>query len=220
MSPWRRKFFTVFVFTRLNTRRFFRDRLAIFFGILFPLIFLFVFGGIYGNSNNNVTVDAAVINQSSSPVAAEFVAGSEAAKVIKVDKTVSTLSAAENKMIRGQLDATIVLPPSFGMISLQHSYPSGQAEVLYTNNSAQAGQTLVSVLEAEFQDLNARFVPVVTPFTAVGKELNKKSLTEFDYIFSGLLGFSIIGIGIFGPINVFPELKKTRYPEAFSYHAD
>lgn len=208
MSPWRKKFFTVFVFTRLNTRRFFRDRLAIFFGILFPLIFLFVFGGIYGNSNNNVSVDAAVINQSSSPIAAEFIAGSEAAKVIKVDKTVSTLTAAENKMIRGQLDATIILPPSFGMTSGQHSYPSGQAEVLYTNNSSQAGQTLVSVLEAEFQDLNARFVPVVTPFTAVGKELNKKSLTEFDYIFSGLLGFSIIGIGIFGPINVFPELKK------------
>jgi hypothetical protein len=37
--------YTVWVFTRLNTKRFFRDRLAIFFGILFPLIFLFVFGG-------------------------------------------------------------------------------------------------------------------------------------------------------------------------------
>ncbi|MCA9326324.1 ABC transporter permease, partial [Candidatus Saccharibacteria bacterium] len=33
-------------------------------------------------------------------------------------------------------------------------------------------------------------------------------LTAFDYTFAGLLGFSIIGIGIFGPINVFPELKK------------
>ncbi|MDD3035472.1 MAG: ABC transporter permease, partial [Candidatus Saccharimonadaceae bacterium] len=30
----------------------------------------------------------------------------------------------------------------------------------------------------------------------------------FDYAFSGLLGFSILGIGIFGPVNVFPELKK------------
>jgi len=208
MGPWQKRMFTVAIFTRLNTRRFFRDRLSIFFGILFPLIFLFVFGGIYGNSSNNVTIDAGVINQSSSLIASEFIKNAEAAKVIKVDKTVTTLSAAENKMIRGQLDATIVLPVSFGTIAARHNYPSGQAEVYYTNNSSQAGLTLVSVLEAEFQNLNAKYVPVVTPFTAAGKELNKKSLTEFDYIFSGLLGFSIIGIGIFGPINVFPELKK------------
>jgi ABC-2 type transport system permease protein len=208
MTPWQKKFFTVSVFTRLNTRRFFRDRLAIFFGILFPLIFLFVFGGIYGSSNNNVTIDAGVINRSSSRIASEFISNAKSAKVIKVDKSVTTLMAAENKMIRGQLDATIVLPPSFGVVASHQTYPSGQAEVYYTNNSSQAGQTLVSVLEAEFQGLNAKYVPVTTPFTAVGKELNQKSLTEFDYIFSGLLGFSIIGIGIFGPINVFPELKK------------
>lgn len=30
----------------------------------------------------------------------------------------------------------------------------------------------------------------------------------FDYLFAGILGFSIIGLGIFGPTNVFPELKK------------
>jgi len=33
-------------------------------------------------------------------------------------------------------------------------------------------------------------------------------LSRFDYTFAGLLGFSIIGLGIFGPVNVFPELKK------------
>jgi ABC-2 type transport system permease protein len=208
MSPWQKKLYTVIVFTRLNTRRFFRDRLAIFFGILFPLIFLFVFGGIYGNSNNNVSVDAAVINQSASPLASQFIKYAESTKIIKVDKTLSTLPAAEAKMIRGQLDAVIILPPSFGATTDHHSYPSGQAKVIYTNNSEQAGQALVSVLDAEFQGLNAKYVPVITPFTAAGQELNKKSLTEFDYIFSGLLGFSIVGIGIFGPINVFPELKK------------
>jgi ABC-2 type transport system permease protein len=46
------------------------------------------------------------------------------------------------------------------------------------------------------------------PYTVVGQQLNEKSLTNFDYTFAGLLGFSIVGLGIFGPVNVFPELKK------------
>src|SRR5579862_1883071 len=64
--------YTVRVFAKLSTRRFFRDRLAIFFTILFPLIFLFVFGGIFGHSNNNVTFKVAVLNESNTSFAKQF----------------------------------------------------------------------------------------------------------------------------------------------------
>jgi ABC-2 type transport system permease protein len=80
--------------------------------------------------------------------------------------------------------------------------------VLYSESSSGTGQTLTSVLQGTFNQLNAKYVKTQPPFSAVGQQLNKKSLTSFDYTFSGLLGFSIIGLGIFGPVNVFPELKK------------
>jgi ABC-2 type transport system permease protein len=64
------------------------------------------------------------------------------------------------------------------------------------------------VLQGEFQGINAKFVKVVTPFTVKTQQSNALSLSRFDYTFTGLLGFSILGIGIFGPMNVFPELKK------------
>jgi len=73
---------------------------------------------------------------------------------------------------------------------------------------AQAGQTLTSILEAQFKQLNGKYVSTVLPFTVKGVQTSNKSLSQFDYTFAGLLGFSIIGLGIFGPINVFPELKK------------
>jgi hypothetical protein len=62
---------TVLVFTKLSTRRFFRDRLAQFFGILFPLIFLFVFGS-FSSGNNNVSFKVAVLNQSDTSFARNF----------------------------------------------------------------------------------------------------------------------------------------------------
>jgi ABC-2 type transport system permease protein len=208
LKPWQKKLFTVTVFSKLNTKRFFRDRLALFFGILFPLIFLFVFGGIFGKSGDNISFKVAVLNHSSSQYATEFINQEKANKIINVDSTVTTLSAAESKMDRNQLDATIILPKNFGSTEQKQAYPSGNVIVYYTNNNAQAGQALVSILQTEFQTINTQFIKIPSPFTATGKELNQKSLSQFDYTFSGLLGFSIIGLGIFGPINVFPELKK------------
>jgi len=199
---------TVLVFTKLSTRRFFRDRLAQFFGVLFPLIFLFVFGSLSSGNNGNVSFHVALINKSNTPFARSFAKQISNSKTFKVDKTVTDLSAAENKMSKSQIDGIIVLPPGFGAVQHGQNYPSGQAQILYNQSTSGTGQTLTSVLQGTFKQVNARFVPVQEPFSVTGKQLNQKSLTSFDYTFSGLLGFSIIGLGIFGPVNVFPELKK------------
>lgn len=202
----KRSFYTVRVFAKLNTRRFFRDRLALFFGIAFPLIFLFVFGSINSGSKS-VSFHVAVLNNSQSAFSKEFVNQLNRSKVFKVDDKITNIQAARDKMGKSQLDATIVLPDDFGKIK-NGKYPTGQAQVLYTQNNNEAGQTLTTVLQQEFHGINAKFVKIAEPFSAAGKELNEKSLTQFDYTFAGLLGFSIIGLGIFGPVNVFPELKK------------
>ncbi len=221
LKPWQRKFYTVWVFYIVNIRRLFRDRLALFFTFLFPLIFLFVFGGIFGH-NSGTTFHVAIINESQTPFANQFVAQAEKQKALKIDQTVTNFQQANEKMGRGELDATIELPPDFGQNSLiatpgvskpalggfSYSGPSGQSIVHYTQNNQEAAQTLTSVLQAEFQSINARFVKNTTPFTVVSKQTNEHSLSTFDYTFTGLLGFTILGAGVFGPMNVFPELKK------------
>ncbi|MDB5184949.1 MAG: type transporter [Candidatus Saccharibacteria bacterium] len=203
-----KQLFTVWTFTRINTKRFFRDKLAIFFSILFPLIFLFVFGGLSGGGDNGVSFNVAVLNQSGSQYSKQFVSQLEKGKVFKVDKGITTQAQANDKMAKSQLDGTIVLKPGFGDTVKGQNHPSGKAEVIYTQNDASAGTTLTSVLNATFTDINAKYVKAEAPFTVSGTQTNERSLSSFDYTFAGLLGFSIIGIGIFGPINVFPELKK------------
>ncbi len=202
-----KSFYTIWIFTLLNTKRFFRDRLAIFFTILFPLIFLFVFGGIFSN-DNSISFRVALVNQSDSQFAKDFARDLSKQKVFEIDKDVASLDQATEKMSRSQLDGTIVLPSDFGDIQEGQQFPSGKAEVHFTQNNEQAGRTLVSLLQAQFEGINNKFVQAPTPFVVEGKQSNQKGLSQFDYTFSGLLGFAIIGLGIFGPVNVFPELKK------------
>lgn len=201
----KQKLYTIWVFFSVNIKRLFRDRLALFFTFLFPLIFLFVFGGI-NSGNKSVSFNVAIINESATPFAHQFVSQLDKQKALKVDKTVTTFAGANEKMSRGELDATIELPKDFG--AAKQGTPSGQAIVHYTQNNASAAETLTTVLQAEMQGINAKLVKTATPFTVTSKQNNERSLTSFDYAFTGLLGFAILGAGIFGPINIFPELKK------------
>ena len=203
----KKKLYTVGVFFTVNMKRLFRDRLALFFTFLFPLIFLFVFGGI-NSGKSSVSFNVAVINRSQAPFAKQFVSQMEKQKALKVDKNITTFPAANEKMSRGELDATIELPPSFGEVKPGATYPSGQAVVHYTQNNQSAATTLATVLQAELQNVNMQLVRAPAPFSVTSQQSNERSLSKFDYAFTGLLGFAILGAGIFGPINVFPELKK------------
>ena len=204
LAPWQKKLYTVWIFFIINMRRLFRDRVALFFTFLFPLIFLFVFGSL--SHNNRISLKVAVLNESHSAFASQYVSELDHSRLLNINHGVSTFAAANSLMGRGEIDATIELPPSFG--TLKNGVPSGQAVVHYTQNNEQAAQTLVSVLKAQFQPINTKLVKAPTPFTVVSQLNNEHSLSSFDYTFTGLLGFAILGAGIFGPMNVFPELKK------------
>lgn len=198
---------TVLIFTKLNTKRFFRDRLAMFFSILFPLIFLFVFGSM-SRSSGTPTFNVALFNESKSPFAQQFAKEIQKSKVFKVDTTVITEAEAKDKMSKSQLDAIITLPPAFGQIDPVHQWPTGQVVVQYSANSVSTGQAITSILDGSVSAINNQLTGAKPPLSVVPAAVNDHQLSAFDYTFAGLLGFSIIGIGIFGPINVFPELKK------------
>jgi len=206
-NSFKKSLYTVMTFVRISTKRFFRDKLALFFTIGFPLIFLFVFGGLNSGSGE-VSFNVAIINQSDSQFATDFVKQAKEGKILKVNDEVTNLDEAKQKMSRSEIDATIVLPDDFGKVKGDAAYPSGEANIIYTQNNQSSAAALSSILDAQFKGINSSLVTNVTPFTVKSEQLNERSLSAFDYTFAGLLGFAIIGMGIFGPMNVFPELKK------------
>lgn len=207
MNKLQKALLPIIVFAKIDIRRLFRDKVAIFFVFLFPLIFLFVFGSLYG-SNNGISFNVALINQSESQFSQSFEEDIKKQDVLKVDEEISTIDMAKEKMNRGELDATIILPETFGDMKDGQSYPSGEAKVLYDQSSQQAGQTLGSILESIFKQLNGEFVDTAVPFTVATESTATKGMSSFDYVFAGLLGFSLLSLGIFGPINAFPRLKQ------------
>ncbi len=207
MSNLSKKLLPITTFVKIDVKRLFRDKVGIFFVFIFPLIFLFVFGSIF-SGDNNISFRVAVLNESDTEFAGSFVEQTKQNEIFEVDSEVTNIDLAREKMNRGQLDATIILPAGFGAIESGANYPSGQAKVLYDQNNESAGQTLNSVMNDIFKDVNKEFVPSEVPFTAVAESTATKGLSQFDYTFSGILGFTLLSLGIFGPTTVFPRLKQ------------
>ena len=93
----KRSMYTVLTFVRINTKRFFRDRLALFFSIGFPLIFLFVFGSLNSGSGS-VSFKVAVIDQANTSFSQTFVKQLDNSSVLKVSQDITTIEAAKAKM--------------------------------------------------------------------------------------------------------------------------
>ena len=197
--------FTVLAFAKISIKRYFRDRLAIFFTIAFPLIFLVVFGSF--SKHDDISFKIGLLNHSDSQFAQTFEQQLKQDPMFKIDNEVTNEAQAKEKMSRSEIDATVVLPPDFGDVK-SGSTPSGEATVLYDENNYQAAQTIESVLESQFESINAKLVKTETPFTVVSQSTNSRGLSRLDYTVAGLIGFAIVGLGIFGPVNYFPEMKK------------
>lgn len=194
-------------FIPIDVKRLFRDKVGIFFVFLFPLIFLFVFGSIFGG-DTEVSFRVALLNQSETEFAQDFEKQVNENEIFKVDEEVTNLDQAKEKMNRGQVDATIILPEGFGAVAEGKDFPSGQAEILYDQNNESAGSTLGSIMDGIFKEINSGLVPTETPFTVKTESTATVGLTQFDYTFTGLLGFTLLSLGIFGPTSVFPRLKQ------------
>ena len=197
--------FTIITFARISVKRYFRDKTALFFTVAFPIIFLLIFGSF--SKDSDITLHVGLINQSTSAFSKSFAADLQVNKMFKVDKDVNDLKSAKEKMSRSEIDATLVLPKGFGDVG-SNRYPSGQALIIYNENNVSAAQTINTVLKGEFGSINTKLVKSDIPFTITTQTTNTKGLTRLDYTVTGLIGFSILGLGIFGPVNYFPEMKK------------
>ncbi len=198
-------FSTIWILCKTLTRRYFRDPVALFFTLIFPVIFLLIFGAM--SRSNSVSFSVAVINHSDTKFATQFVDQTKKNKVFKV-KDVSSFDSAKEKMGRGELDSVIELPRDFGRVG-SNGAPQGKMVVYYQEAKPDTGQTVASVMQRVLDGINQKLTTTADPLTVEQKATKTTNLTRFDYTVAGIVGFSLMSLAIFGMANGFPADKKS-----------
>ncbi len=162
---------------------FVRDRTAVFFTILFPVLFLLLFGSLYKNSSSpHVTV--LEVGQVSLLDQAQAAAPSQLDKVLTIAHT-SDLQSALADVRKGTYDAAVQ----------QHGH------TLLVHYSI-ADQTTAGIVQAVFSSLveqaDSAAAGTKSAYQLATRQVEDKSLKPIQYLAPGLLGWAIASGGTFG----------------------
>jgi ABC-2 type transport system permease protein len=209
---------------RLFGRGYVRNWIGLFFGIIFPVILIVLFGAIFSNTSNaNVTVY--VQNQDTGPfavpqmdVATPFVQALNGTlpNGTRVNDTwplqVQLVSPSENftkYLAEHSSSDGIIIPANFSA-----NYLAGRSEdvIVYGNpTSSTSGivtgtvNGVISSFNLKYYNPNATAIISITPAT-----VNTEQTKYIDFLVPGLIGFSILISPMFAMVNITSEYKKTK----------
>lgn len=167
----------------------FRDRSALFFSILFPLMFLVLFGGVFSDMGTSKT---AVIQVGEVPLLEQSAAG--LGDVLEIQKS-DDPAAAREKVRKGDVVAAI-------------SQQGDTLQVSYSAADQVRSGTVQGVLRQVVTQANAVGVP--QRFTMTAQQVEDDSLKAIQYVTPGLLSWAIAMGAAFGAAATLVTWREKR----------
>lgn len=190
--------------TQASLKMYFRNKTAMFFSLFFPIVFISVFGFIFKNNSASFKID--LTNQSGTQMATSFVQALGKVPALKITN-VSTATASAD-LNKGNVDLTITIPPSFG--ETVHGKPVASTVIAHYNEekpgNGQAAAQIVQQLTGGFNQAITK-APTIVSVDASG--VKTKNLNYIDFLLPGMIGLSIMQIGIFSVAFAFVSYKTT-----------
>jgi ABC-2 type transport system permease protein len=181
-----------------------RSPSSVVFTLLFPLIFILVFGFISGGGVISVDVGVAKTNDTINPVY-------QAIKRVSVIHLIhnQTEQQMQANLQKGSIDAIMD-------IQKNNVPPYFTVNVKYSKASAEKENIFRSALNNIFFQINSH-IPDAPPPVAVIKEaaIQGREYKTIDFILPGQLGFALLSTGVFGTAFVFLSLRITLVIKRF-----
>src|SRR6185369_6086810 len=190
--------------TKASLRSTMRSPSAVVFTLLFPLIFIVVFGFIGGGT---FSVDVAVKKDcdKNNPVYQALMN----VPIVKLDTSLSE-SEMKTDLEKGRIDAALSIRKNNEGVM-----PAYTVFLETTTASRERGNVLKSVLNNIFYNINAALVHVPTFAELKEMEVSVREYKTIDFILPGQLGFSLLSSGVFGTAFVFLSLRQTLVIKRF-----
>jgi len=188
-----------------------RNFSTLFFGFLFPIVFIAIFGFL-GNSTTSVTLGVAPGTDRQSPVYLAL-AHIPAVKLQQGDQT--TLNS---QLKKGEIDGIIFITPAERPPQpSQNGAPTsaqptqGYDVTLTTSTASVSGAaTATAVVNGVVSNVNLALAGVTVPAVQLTtSNVTGQKYTYIDFALPGMLGFSLLSIAIFGTAFGFVVLKRT-----------
>ncbi|HTT73299.1 MAG TPA: ABC transporter permease [Thermoplasmata archaeon] len=195
---------------RVVARSYFRNPVALFFSLIFPIILIALFGLIFSSTGTSA-VNLVVLNEDhNSATSVEFLSALNQTTLVTVQVVNVTPSDFASWLGQNDYAAGLVIPAGFNA-----SYHAGSPVnvTLYTDpqDASSAGQVEFAVtgVANRFNLDRACGSGTCTPVIGVtGANVGSAIYTYIDYLIPGLIGFSILTSPMFSMVDVASSYRK------------
>ncbi len=182
-------------YTALLLRAYARDRTALFFGFLFPLLFMALFGVL--NFGGSVRVDLAVVDEAKNEQSASFIDALQKIDTLRVTTT-GERDAEIVKLTGGDRDLVLIIPSDF-RIAPARPGTSVPTLTLYENSAqAETGAVGRAILHSVVNELSFAVTQTAPVVSVKREEVTGRNLKYVDFLTPGILGMTIMQLGISG----------------------
>ncbi len=189
-----------------------RNKVGLFFGIIFPVILIVLFGAIFSNSSGG-TVTVYVQNQDTGPftpplvdVSSQFVYALNHSGTLNVQ----TVGASENftqYLADHSSSDGIIIPANF---SLDYAMGTPLNLTVYGNPTSSTSGIVSGTVMGVSNGFNLRRFNGTSIIGITSDTVNTEQTQYIDFLVPGLIGFSILISPMFAMVNISAEYKKAK----------
>src|SRR3989442_1115231 len=181
-----------------SLKAYFRNRGAIFFSLLVPLLIMGIFG-LINFGNNTPSVNIGVVDQAHNQVSNTIISNLRGIKAVKLH--LGSLDAEKRELTQGNRDLVAILPASIGQ-------GSTAIAAYYNQGNPQNSQVAMAIM-SQFMDRASFAQAGIAPaFTLQAQPVQSRNLTYVDFLVPGMIALSIMQTGLFGVVFTFVQWKQ------------
>jgi len=178
-----------FKFAKVMLKIHSRDRQAIFFGLFFPLVFMFIIS--FASGGDPEPIELGIVNNANNNISTDFIASLESTLLFNI--TIGSEEELREQLIDGDKTVVLVLPDNF-----QDSGTPADLTVLIDASQVRQAAIVMPVLRTALVDVERQLRNTEPLFDLNVEDVQSRTQSYLDFVVPGLLAFSIMNIAIAG----------------------
>ena len=197
---------------KVYSRGYIRNKFGLFFGLIFPVILILIFGAIFsGGGSGTITVYAQnkddglelpMVSLNFSTDYLEAINKTETLRVITVENSVNFTEY----MSKNSIENGLIIPENFTADYVMHQPVN---ITVYTNPSGSTGGTVLGIIGAINNQFNLGAYNGSTIISTTQKNIGAQE-SYIDFLVPGLIGFAILVNPMFSLTEISSTYKKNK----------
>jgi ABC-2 type transport system permease protein len=188
-----------------NLREFVRDRMAMFWTLAFPIIFIVLFGIIF-SGNGNTSFSVGVANEDTGPMGAAIAKAFASVDAFKV--TDGSRADLTTQLDKGDLNVLIVIPE--GVSGALTSGKPDALQVFYDPSNQTTSQIVLTIVEKVVSGFDQAITQRPTLLSVTPETVTSSSLRTIDFLLPGILAMSLMQLGLFATAPALVQLREQQ----------